>query len=166
MKNKTVLSIAAALALAPFSVTAAPADTQVLIAVSLPKGTSAEFRKYLEEPGRRAALEACKETTNDAESSKLKPDFPRPLKPKERKLFERLLFTCTSPSPDVFANFSAASQEVAAATGSPLASTRIVFDTIPNAATPRSAAKAACRVQRCYSGELRYTNDLNTCTCK
>jgi hypothetical protein len=166
MKNKAVLAIAAAFAFAPFSVTAAPPETQVLIAVSLPHGTSAEFRKYLEEPGRRAALEACKETTNDVESRKLKPDFPRPLKLKERKLFERLLFTCTSPGPDVFANFGAASQEVAVATSSPLGSIRIVFDTIPNAAAPRSAARAACRAQRCFSGEVRYVNDLATCTCK
>lgn len=177
MENKLVIAVAAALFSVPASAFEAPQETQVFVTVSMPKDTAPAFRKYLEDPSRRAALEACKETTTDIE--KLNPNFPRPLKRKDRKLFERLLFACDKPGPDVFASFGAASREAALATDAPMASIRLVLDTIPATGTrlssssasakalgaPRAAA-AACTLQRCYSGDLRRVNNFWACTCQ
>jgi len=145
----------------------------------MPKDTAAAFRKYVDEPSHRAALAACKEMTSDAETLKLNPDFPRRLKAKERKLFERLVFKCENPGQEVFANFAGASREAALAVDSPLASVRVVLDTIrpctPQASdstAPVSALGAArapstaCTAQQCTTGEVKTVNNRILCVCR
>jgi hypothetical protein len=180
MKKEALgIGIAAASFFVSVAAHAAATETQVFVTISAPKDSVAAFRKYLDEPSHRAGLEVCKETTNDAQSKKLNANFPRPLKAKEKRLFERLLFKCSSPGPEVFSALGAASREAALATAAPPDSIRVVLDTIASCdvaqcgsvdpAAGKTAAKASavpCTPQQCYTGEVRSVNDPRACICR
>jgi hypothetical protein len=180
MKRKLGIGAAAALFSVSMLANAGPTETELFVTISLPNDAVSAFRQSLDEPSRRAALEPCVETTNDLQRHELDPNFPRPLNANEESLFERLLFKCSSPGPEVFSAFGAASREAAVATAAPLDSIRVVLDNIASCVLPRcgsadgaygrsaalGAAAVPCRTQRCYTGQVKYINDLNTCTCK
>lgn len=162
MCNKFGSIVAASLVLVSPATMAA--DTQLAVAISLPRAATPAFKAFLQAPSSSEATKDCKETTDAAENKGLSPNFPRKLSKAERASFDRLLFVCSNANPAVYGAFGAASVEASKAATVPVASIRMVMDTF-EPITPSALRAAPCVWTYCPGGiDWRYVKP-GTCKC-
>jgi hypothetical protein len=162
MRNRLGLAVAASLFFGSPTTHADP-DLQLAVAVSIPRTATSAFKSHLKEPAYREAIKNCTESADDVAKT-LSPNFPRELPKAQRALFDRLMFRCVNPTPEVYGAFGSASEKAAKATMVPLASVRIVMDTFETV-TPRSLTPEGCYYMYCRGGKDLRIGRIGKCPC-